>query len=78
MKSTSRFPDGARKDEVPGFIKVGKGKMCSSRTSVQRYVIHCENLKQWVNIGMKMIKAHRGIKLIKKSLIDDVSLGKEN
>ena len=48
---------------APEKIEVNKvNKLIPNLRNKKNYVIHCENLKQYLNLGLKLIHIHRGIR----------------
>ena len=48
---------------APEQVKVNKvDKLIPNLRDKKKYVIHCENLKQYLSLGLKLTKIHRGIK----------------
>ena len=44
-------------------LKVGNvEKLVSNLNDKEKYVLHCENLKQYESLGLKITKIHKGIK----------------
>ena len=56
---------------APERLLIGKvEKLVPNLNDKKKYVIHHETLKQYLRLGMKLTKIHRGIRLKKKSYID--------
>ena len=48
---------------APEQIEVNKvNKLISNLWNKKNYVTHCENLKQYLNLGLKLTNIHRGIR----------------
>ena len=48
---------------APERIKIGNvEKLITNLNNKTNYVVHCENLKLYESLGLKIIKIHRGIK----------------
>ena len=48
---------------APEQIEANKvDKLIPNLWNKKKYVIHCENLKQYLNLGLKLTHIHRGIK----------------
>ena len=52
---------------APESVKVGTvHKLIPNLNNKTKYVVHCENLKMYERMGIKVTKIHRGIKFIQR------------
>ena len=57
---------------APGRVKMGNiEKLIPNLNNKTNYVVHYENLKLYENLGLKIAKIHRGIKLEESAWLEE-------
>ena len=57
---------------APERLKINKvGKLIPNLNDKRKYVVHHKTLKQYLSLGLKLMKIHRGIKFNEKTWLED-------